>query len=279
MASARFKKLTDLYVRRLRVEGLPDDMDVYVRAINSFERDECAEAATIARSRMIMALENKGEERLKIEARFAEFGTDKMRDELVEARMEDKIPEVVNGIRDDPEWRERMAVLERSDNDSGRAMTESEVELISKLNTEFFDEMNRRRDEEEELQKLLTSQMDDEELLQAYLKEWLEKRARKLANEEYNLTEVLLATEWGDGEKLFESKKDVRDAPGDLYEAILSTLQKMAMDDRDPKDSASDQSSSGSSPSPNAAEASDNSGLTATPTEPPGTSPQPSLTP
>lgn len=279
MANARFKKLTDLYVRKIRVD-LPEGTDIYVRALNAFEKDECVDAAQVARSRIIMALKEAGNERLKVEARFEEFGPDDIRAELADSRLEDKTGELVNSIRDDPEWAERIAILERTDPDEGaKPLSSEEQDLLNQLNTDFFNELQARRTNEQELQEHLIDQMSDEEVQEAYLAAWLEKRGRKEATEEYQLTEIYLGTQWGDGERVFDSKKDVRETPKELYDAIVDGLAKLQMEDRDPKDSGSVPSSSNSSPSPSAAGESGSSTSTETPTQPRGTSPQLSTTP
>ncbi len=167
MPSARFKKLSDLYVKKLRVD-LPEGTDIYVRAINSFERDECLDAAQIARSRLVMALKDSGEERLKVEARFEELGEQAIRDELAEVTTDDKTNSLINAIRDDPDWAERLAILERSDfSDSAHEPEQAEKDLIDKPNQEVFDELDRRHAEELELQHVLFNQLGPNELREA----------------------------------------------------------------------------------------------------------------
>lgn len=278
-ARARFKKLTDLYVRDKRIE-LPDGSTIRVRPLNSFERDECLDAAQVARARIVMALKEAGTERLKVEARILEVGEDEIIRELADVKAEDALSKILDAIRDDPDWAERIEILERSDlDDAAHEPTREEIELLGRINSEYFEEMNRRRDEERELQLQLHQQMTDEQLRDAYEEAWLDKRGRKVANDEYLLTEIQLSTYYPDGERVFDSKAEIRELPSELFDAIATAIQELQMAPRDPKDSASDQSSSDSSPQPSEAEASDSSGSAATPTRPRGTSRQLSTTP
>lgn len=278
-ARARFKRLTDLYVRDKRVE-LPDGSEIRVRPLNAFERDECLDAAQIARARVVMALKEAGSERLKVEARILEVGEEEIIRELADVKAEDALAKILDAIRDDPDWRERIEILERTDlEDTAHEPSREEIELLGRINNEYFEEMNRRRDDERDLQLSLHEQMTPDQLRDSYEEAWLDKRGRKVANDEYLLTEIQLSTYYPDGERVFDTKAEIKELPGELFDAIAQALQELQMAPRDPKDSASDQSSSEPSPQPNEAVASGNSGSTATPTKPRGTSPQLSTTP
>jgi hypothetical protein len=278
-ARARFKKLTDLYIRQKTVD-LPDGSTIVVRPLNAFERDECLDAAQVARARVVMALKATGTERDKVEARILEVGEIEIARELAEVKTEDKVPAILEAIRDDPDWVERMAIIERTDlDDPAHELSNEEVELMARLNAEYFEELTSRRTEEYELQLQLHSVMGTEDLRDAYEEAWLDKRGRRVANDEYLLTEILLSTYWPDGDRVFESRQEIKEIPNELFTAIVNAVHDLTMAARDPKDLGSDPSSSDSSPQPSEEAASVSSSSTATPTRPRGTSRQPSTTP
>ncbi len=129
--------------------------------------------------------------------------------------------------------------------------------------------------------------MSDEEFIDVWVEEWLDRRGSDLATAEFRLTELWYATRYCDavmqdgaldhtrceGHRVpvFESKLDARSAPQELQELLRSALDELNLAGRDPKDSDSPPSSSDSLPSPSAEAESTPSTSTETPTTVPGT--------
>lgn len=302
MSNNRFRRLTDLFVngRTMSLPTLPDGRAngyLWIQVINSYERDECLSDAQVARSRLVLALREDGDERLKMQARIAEIGREKLTQQLADLRVSMKTGEIASEMRSDPEWKERVEmVLRLNDDESALPPTEEEKRLQARVNADVLEEMARREDlERSYLQRFLT-RLSDDEFLEEWVKEWIDRRGTTRAAAEYKLTEVWFATRWceaqpteddnldhsrceGHRNRVFESKADARAADDSLVDMIKNVLDDLNIGGQDPKDSARPTSSSGSSPTPSAAEGSAPSTPAETPSKPPGPSSTPSLTP
>jgi hypothetical protein len=292
--SNRFRRLTDLFVKG-RVLQLPDRGDgtpsgyLWVQIINSYERDECLSDAQVARSRLVLALREKGDERIKVEARVAERGRQLMAEDLAELRMATKTAEIAEGMRSDPEWKERVEIVLRQDEDTSYVPEPEEEAQLARINMEVLQELAKREDTEKEFLIRKYTRLSDEEFVSEWIDEWIERRGSMRAANEYKLTEIWCATRWcnavpteaggnldhsrceGHREKVFATKADARAADDLLLEMIKDVLNDLTIGGQDPKDSASPPSSSDSSPTPSEPEASTPSTSSATPTPVPGT--------
>lgn len=297
MPKQRYRRLTDLFVVGKPV-ALPDGSHLWVQAINSFERDEAISDAQVARARIILALRRDGAEHIKVEGRLAEMGHDVLANELARAQAERKSPDFAEEMRVDPDWKERMEIALRTDWDQAiKPPTEEELTLMAAINTEVLEEFVRRETEERDFLERKFTGFTDEELIEAWVDEWLERRGSDLATAEFRLTEVWYAARYcdavrdpetgelsheaceGHSEKVFETKAEARSAPQELIDILRAGLDDINLGGRDPKGSASPPSSSGSSPTASAPEESTPSTSVEAPPPAPGTSPSPSLTP
>lgn len=296
--SSRFRRLTDLFVEG-RPVALPDGTYLWVQAVNAFERDECVNDAHVARSRLVLALRNNGDERVKVEARLIERGRDALISELAGVKTDEKYPNIISELEDDPEWSERVEILRRTDVDeSAKPETDDEKKLLETIWADYYAEIGRRLEAERDWLVNKYSRVDDVELLDAYVEAWLERRGRERANAEFSLSEMWYSTRYceatadadgnldhsrcdGHRERVFATKNDARSAPDALQELIGAEINKLAMPVRDPKDSGSPASSSEPSPLPSEAAESTPSTSTPTPSAAPGTSvpPSPTLSP
>lgn len=284
----RFRRLTDLFVTG-RAVPMPDGTYLWVQAINSFERDEAINDAQIARARIVMALKADGNERIKVEARLAELGKDLMSEDLAQAKAELKTPDFADDMRADPEWKERMDLVLRTDFDSSaRPPTEQEQMLMAKVNSEVLAEFAKREEDEKAFLERKYARMSDEEFVDEWVDAWLERRGGDLATAEYRLTELWYATRFCDAvaepgadldhahcnghrQRVFDTKAEARSAPEQLQDLLRAALDDINLAGRDPKGSDSPPSSSDSSPPPNAPEASTPSTSTVIPATVPGT--------
>lgn len=283
----RFKRLTDLFVQGKTVK-LPDGTYLWVQAINAYERDECISDAQTARSRLVMALRERGDEHVKIEARMAERGRDAMVVDLATAKVEGKYADIVADIEADPDWKERVEMLRRKDDAISTPLSTEESELLQKVSDDWYAEISSRVEAEQAHLVEHYTRVDDQDLLHDYLEAWLDRRGSDVATAEYALTELWYATRYceatvdadgtvsharcgGHPERVFESKTEARAMPDGLRELLVQALAELTWAARDPKDSASPQSSSDSSPTPNEPAESTPSTSTETPDAPPGT--------
>jgi hypothetical protein len=284
----RFRRLTDLFVRGKAVP-MPDGTHLWIQVINSFERNEAISDAQVARARIVLALRQDGRERIKVEGRLAEIGKDMMATDLAQAKAELKTPDFAEEMRVDPEWSERMEIVMRTDWDTAAMpATEQEQLLMDKVNAEVLAEFAKREADEAAFLQRSYDRMTDDEFVDVWVEEWLDRRGSDLATAEFRLTELWYATRYCDavdngagvldhtrceGHRVpvFESKTDARSAPQELQDLLRSALDELNLAGRDPKDSDSPQSSSDSPPPPSAEAASSPSTSTATPTTVPGT--------
>jgi hypothetical protein len=283
----RFRRLTDLFVNGKAVP-MPDGSHLWIQVINAFERDEAISDAQVARARIVLALKNDGRERLKVEARMEEIGKVVMAEDLARAKSEVKTGDFIEEMRVDPEWKERMDLVMRTDFDTAaRPATPEETLLMAKINSEVLTELDKRENDECAFLERKYARMSDEEFLDVWIDEWLERRGSDLATAEYRLTELWYATRYCDGDLLdgvldhtkceghriavFESKGEARSAPTGLQELLRAALDELNLAGRDPKDSGSPQNSSASSPAPNEPGESSPSTSMPTPETVPGT--------
>lgn len=291
----RFRRLTDLFVRGKSVR-MPDSSYLWVQALNDFERDEALNDAQIARARLVMAMKSSGSERLKAQARLAEVGRVQLEEELAEKKTTAKAADFINGMRADPEWKERMDIVMRTVwEEEAKPATDEEVAFMAQLNQEVLDELVKREQDERDYQMRQVESLSEDELVDAWVEEWLDRRGSERATAEYKLTELWFATRYcaatgedletldhsrceGHHEQVFADKAEARSVPDELSGLLRSALDTLGMDGTDPKDSASRPPSSDSSPTPSEPGESTPSTSTTTPATPPGTSPRPSLT-
>jgi hypothetical protein len=284
----RFRRLTDLYIVGQPLE-LPDGSFLWIQALNSYQRDEAVSDAQVARARLVMALRQDGDERLKVQARLYDRGRENLIDQLAEHRSSEKGSDAIEDMREDPEWKERMDILFRtSPEESATPMTHQEVTLLEEINAAVIAELQRREKDEKDFWLRSLERMTDEELIEEWTESWLDQRGAQLATVEFRQTEVWYATRYCNGvktddgaidhsqcdahqERVFPTRADVREAPSELITVVAETLAELNVAGRDPKGSGSPGSSSSSSPTPSEPEESMPSTSSETPEPVPGT--------
>lgn len=283
----RFRKLTELFVTGKAV-AMPDGTHLWVQAINDFERDEALNDAQLTRARIILALKNDGQERVKVAGRLAEMGRDRLITEIVRSKLEAKAGEMIEEMRADPEWKERIEIVINTDwDDAATAPVEEEILYMAQVNKDVLAELERREKNESDFTERRLERMTDDDLIEEWVDEWLERRGSERATAEYRLAEVALATRYCDAkvhddeldhapcqghrERVFDSKNAARDMPNELQSLLRAALDEINVAGRDPKDSGSPQASSATPPSPSEPEASTASTSTDEPATPPGT--------
>lgn len=284
--SQRRKQIQDLFVVGHEVE-LPDATYLWVQVLNPFQRGEAISAAQVARSRIVMALRDDGEELLKIKAKLASEGRDTMMEQLARAKADLKQADFISELEDDPDWSERAKILFETDlaNTATPAIPE-ERKLVDKIASEWFAEIEKRTTNEYDYLMGTYRGLPDDELVAEYADHWMTVRGQIVARDEYQLVELLHGTRMcaatigdkpdhaacaGHPEKFFLDRDDVRSAPEGLLDLLRDAHNSLAMNSRDPKGSAKPSNSSEPSPSPDALAGSTPSMSTATPSNLPGT--------
>lgn len=293
--SRRLKHLTDLYT-----EGVPvlmkDGSPVWMQALNPFEQDTARNEATIAKARLTFAVKEHGsDEQLKVKLFFFEGGRDQAVKNLVDAKTAGRMLSVVDGIRNDPEWTEKLRILDRGLDETATPPEEGEREVVHEISVEYLTLVGERMESERAFFQREFEEADEETLWAAYLEWYLDRRSNEASMAEYRLHQLYFGARicegtcedgvWdhaacdGHQERLFATKEEVREAPGGLQMALLDALEEFELTVREAKNSDRQGSSSDSSPLPSAPAESTASTPTETRDEPLGTSPSPSPTP
>jgi hypothetical protein len=267
----RLRQVIDLYVRG-RVAELKDGTPVWVQALNPFEQDTARNEAQIAKARLSMAVRELGsDEQAKVRMFFFEDGIEAAKYKIVDARVAEAMPKLLERLRNDPEWTERLQILDRGLADGAAPVEDIEAELLAKIASEYTAEINARLLSEREFLVDKYIHMEDEEVLwQDYLDWYIDRRAGELQLAEFRLHQIYFGTRWcnairetdgtwnhdecaGHEERLFVSKEETRQAPEELMELLLGATNDVEMTLREAKNSDRQGSSSDSSPLPSEA--------------------------
>lgn len=291
----RLRQVVDLYTAG-KVAVLKDGSPIWVQALNPFEHDTARNEAQIAKARITMAIKEFGSaEQEKVRMFFFEDGIDEARAKVVDAKVAEALPKLIERLRNDPEWSEKLDVLERGLEDLARVPEESEIQLLEKLSDEYTSELGERLASEREFLVDQFADATEDALWDEYLDWYMMRRASEVQLAEYRLHQVLFGVRWCEGEledghwrhdlcdghreRVFHDKEEVRQAPEELIIFLMTETEDIEVSVREAKNLEGQGSSSDSSPLPREAEESTASIPEETPPEPPGSSSSPSDTP
>lgn len=295
MTRRRLRQVTDLYVVG-KVVTLADGSPIWMQALNPFEVDAARSEGQIARARLVLSVKEFGsDEQAKVRMFFFDNGLDDARQKLIDAKVAESGPKVLERLQSDPEWTERLAILDRGLDDLARNPEGTEYELLEKLTGEYTAAISSRMQEERAFQEMALADASEETLWAQYLEWWLDRRGAEVMIAEYRLAQVFYGARWCDGrqseqgwshedcaghqELLFPTKPEARMAPEKLQRLLIDAANDVEMTSREAKNSDRQGSSSDSSPLPSEGAESTASTQTETPVAPLGSSPSPSATP
>lgn len=292
LSRQKYKRVPDLYIVGTE-HKLRDGTMVWLQVLNPLQRDEAQHDAQVARGRLILALksEHGSDERTKVEAAFFEDGRNGAVQRLVNANLANHLVKTVESIKTDPDWKERLEIMDRSDELMARPPEDAERKLLVDINRDYIDEVTRRQNEEEGYLEQRFRAYTDEQLIDEYIELYVTRRGSDVASAEFMLTEIWYAArvcegkEIGPGEydhsdcenhvlQAYETKAEVRALPEDLQQELATIMSTLNMTVFEAKNSARQGSSSGSSPLPSEPEGSTPSIPAATPANRHGSSPQ-----
>ena len=290
---SKYKRIPDLYVVGTEVV-LKDGTPMWLQALNPFEADEARHDAAVARSRLTLALKEFGSDELvKIRG---QFDADDAVSQLVNAKSTETMLKVLDAIRVDPDWTERLDLLDRNDELVARPAEDLELKLLRKTEQEYGAEVQKRYQDEIGNVTARLEHLDEDGLWEEYREFYLDQRGVEVALREYKLTELWYAARACDATvdiegrfnhdaceghkvRIFDTKAEVRDLPTDLQNLLLDAMTQLAMTERQAKNSHRQPNSSGSSPTQSVPEASTASIPDETLDKPLGISSPPSPTP
>ncbi len=290
LSRAKYKRLPDLYVQGTEVV-LSDGSVMWLQVLNPFQADEARHDAQVARSRLIMALkEHGGDEMAFIEAQLWQDGIEGARKRVVESKSGDLLIKVVEEVRNDPEWTDRLEIMNRTEEED-RPLEEAERALLTKIQGEYVQTVQDRMADEQAFVVEQFKDADEQTLKDEYARLYIDRRGADLATAEYRVVELWYGARACEGKRLddgswdhaaceghqvqvFETKAEVRTLPEELAQLLGEAYTQLSMSIRDAKDLARPASSSDSSRRPGAEEESMPSTPVETPSRAPGTSPQ-----
>lgn len=295
MAKSKYRRLVDLYVTGTEFV-FPDGTPAWLQVLNPFERDVIRKEAQIARARVVLAMREHGsDEQNRVRAGFLAGGPEQAVEHLAESELTRGIGKVMDSIRNDPEWAERMEIIDRGLDDTARRATPEEDALVAKLETDYLGEITKRAESEREFLTRKYGEMDEATLWQAFLESWLDRLGDEAAMQEFRVSNIAYAArvcegvqvegKWdhsacgGHDERIWETVAEIRALPEPLVQSLEGALVEIEMAEREAKNSDRQMSSSGSSQLPSEEGASTPSTPIETPAEPHGTSLPQSATP
>ncbi len=281
----RLRHVTDLYVAG-KTLTLSDGSPLWVRVLNPFEQDKARNEAQVARARLALAIREVGtDEQAKARESFFEAGHEGAIDLLVESKVAERYSKIVDSLRYDPDWKDRLDIVARDTDDTAKPLEGIEKEALDKIAGDYLAELNTRVEEERDGYRAEYQDADEEMLWEAYRDLYIDRRAGAAAMAEHQLHQVLYGTYVCDAilengtwrhEKcdhsipLFESADEVRTLPEDLGFTILKGINEIDMSVVEAKNSVRQESSFDSSPLPSEPVESTPSIPSAIPPEPTG---------
>lgn len=293
LSRAKYRRVPDLYVTGTEVV-LKDGTVMWLQVLNPFETQEARHDAQVARSRLVMALQEHGGDEMKfIETALWQDGLEGARKRVIESKSTTLILDAVESVKNDPEWADRMEILDRTD-ETERPLEAAEQELLTDLQRQYVLEVQERMAHETAFLVEQFKDADRATLKEEYERLYIDRRGGDIANAEFRIVEIWYGARVCEGTEVegvwdhskceghqlqvFETKAEVRALPEDLGDLLGGAYAQMAMSIRDAKDLVRLASSSGSSRQPSEQEESTPSTPAETPDSAPGTSPPPSLT-
>lgn len=251
LSRSSYRRVPDLYT----VGGelvLLDGSVMWLQIMNPFEREEAQHDAAVVRSRLMLALKESpdSDEIAQVRAMFTEDGRDGAINQLMETKKVECFIEVMDEMRTEDEWRERIEILQRTE-DISTLPTELERAHMDEMQSAYALEVAKRLDSAVRVDREILEELDEDTLFERYRDWYLEQRGGSMGMAEYRLTEMWYACRVCDGQKtddgwdhsgceghairVFESKDEVKHLPQKLQAAIIDRLQELEISEREGK--------------------------------------------
>lgn len=294
---SRYKRLEALY-RRGQVIEFPDGTVMWVQAMNPLEADNAREEASTARARLVMALKEIGSDaQTKAVYEFSVLPKSVAVDSIIASQQTRWLAQADDKLRDDPEWKEKLEIMDRRDALQGRPMEDSERQLVNQITEQYLSEVYRRVGDDADFERERLMASSDDEVRERWLELYQAQRGDQAAFTEHQATAAWYGArvcdarradddsdpahvigEWDHGkcgnhaDLVYTDKLEYRSAPQEVQNAVTVALIDLNMSAREAKNSASAETSSDSSALQEPQEESTRSTPTETHSEPPGTS-------
>jgi len=292
MLDVRLKRITDLFVEgRVAELGLDDSGQpvlIWVNKLNSFEEEESRRDGQAARTEVLLEMQDEGH------ADITNARTqlkDRPLAQLVDARVNQKYDEdfvqALNDLETDKEWAEKVEYLRRAEpmlNDASVPQDDARRARFAEVNDAYLNRLNDDIRKLQDQRRTELSGIDREELVEAYLADFVERKAFERYMAEKRVTELFFAirdcqavrvdNRWDHTRcdhriRLLPNRAEVRTLPQGVIETVTNILDQMTATAREAGNSGAPANSSVSPEQPSAAEESTPS----SPVETPGAAP------
>lgn len=270
----RLRRVTDLFTRGGELElGTDEDgkpVLVWVSKPNQFERSEARKDGLFGKQRALMALQPTDERALAVRHEASQLDDEKLVTALLVPRRMELYVLARDDVRADPEWNERMDLLERWDalvaDDPEHEIGEEEAKRFEEVSTQFLDAVQAALEIRVREIRAEFETMGREELLDAYVEAWRQAEALDAFQRESQITELYYALRdcgatqkkpddtWDHAKcthpRLCPRRVDVRGLGDAFLDRARKKMQEISLTEREAGNSDAPASSSASSERP-----------------------------
>jgi len=282
---SRLAKLTDLFQEG---ETVPlttpsgQKMVVWINKLSPFEMEQANHEGRIARARTMLAIREVGTPDYALyQASSLASKPDALINDLIDAKANEHLVQVIRDLHSDPDWKERLETLEWSaDQVEGKANDDPEVVALDKVMTEYQEEMESRTDHLRNELRMELQALPEDALREQYLAAYVEAQGLRSFTREQQATQVYYslrqceATDQGDGtythencdhsKKWLTTRREVDEMPMNLLQQVREAYEAVNMPQDVARFSGGPASSSASSGPSSKQEGSTASGQTET---------------
>jgi len=242
--ASKIAKLVQLFEsgKAIRVP-LPDGtLPIWVQKLSPFHAEAAIHEGRVARARRMMAIREIGSDEYAVFVSQVESSSKAaLIAGLVAVKSDETLAKVLRQIRTDPDWIERVEVIEHSAEQLEMLDPQSiEIRQIAKMVQEYQDEIFKRVGEESEAFQRELQDMSEEVLRDRFREHYIESQGllafteNRLRYEIFYAARECVGTTDADGkwdhancdhtQLLLESANDLADLPEEVSQAIQATL-------------------------------------------------------
>lgn len=267
---SRIRRVTDLFEEG-RIVVLDDDLEdpvcVWVNKINPFEMEEARKDGGVGRARALLRLNDpESAEAVLFDQALIGRTTENLAQALAYAKQNEDYVKALDDIRADEEWKDKVDLLERADQqilDGGTPHDDEEVARLAQLNQDYMARLQELLKENQDARLAEFKGMGLEEVQEAYRLSYKEQAGTNGFLNEYRTTELYYALRdcnaepadslgWDHSKcshrtRLCDSRAEVRELPEGLINPVREAITLLNMSPRDAGNSDAPASSSASS--------------------------------
>lgn len=177
---SKIAKLSQLFAEgRELVFPSPDgDIVIWVQKLSTFLIEQCNHEGRVARARKMMEIKEIGSPEFDIfQATMIASSKESLVAGFVQSKGDDTFLQVLRDLRSDATWRERIEVLEHSDEHmDGKDQDDPENKLLAKIAVEYNDEVVKRVEEANAAFKAELEALSEEDLRDRWREQYVESR-------------------------------------------------------------------------------------------------------